>query len=308
MAHIDGHELKLTNLDKVFWPDEGITKGDVIDYYRRIAPIILPYLRDRAQALHRHPNGIAGQSFFQKDVDEAPDWAITAKIESESDGKEVDYLVCQDEATLAWMANLGCIEINPWSSRIQSTNNPDYLVVDLDPLERSFDDVIRVAKAAHEILESIQAPSVPKTSGSKGLHIFVPLGARYTYDQVKQFANDICRMINQELPELTSLERAPKKRVGKVYLDYLRNTLGQTMAAPYSLRPKPGAPVSTPLHWHEVEPGLEPARLQHPEHLPAARAARRSVEAGNRRRLRLRARPRGAKCEAQAGLKRFRPG
>ncbi|MBX4211602.1 MAG: non-homologous end-joining DNA ligase [Candidatus Yanofskybacteria bacterium] len=257
---INGHTLQLTNLDKVYWPDDRYTKGDLIEYYRNIAPIILPYLKDRPENMNRHPHGIEGESFYQKDVDhQPPSWVKTAKIYSESNDKDINYLLCQNEATLVYMANLGCIELNPWNSRVKKLDNPDYVIMDFDPEDISFDFVIEAAQVVHEILEEAGIKNYCKTSGASGLHICIPLGAKYTYDQAKDLTHVIALLANEELPDTTSVERSPSKRQKKVYLDYLQNRRGQTLAAPYCVRPKPGAPVSTPLEWREVKPGLSPA-------------------------------------------------
>lgn len=256
---IEGKTLKLTNLNKIYWPKEKYTKGDVIDYYQKIAPYILPYLKDRPESLNRHPNGIAGKNFFQKDVGEMPPgWVKIEKIHSESNNKKINYLVCQNKATLVYMANLGCIEINPWNSRIGRLQHPDFMIIDLDPEKISFDNVVEVAVAVHKVLDSVKIPNFCKTSGATGLHIYVPMGAKYTYEQAKQFAHLIAILVNRKLPNITSLERHPAKRQKKVYLDYLQNNKGQTLAAPYSVRPKSGATVSTPLEWKEVKKGLSP--------------------------------------------------
>jgi bifunctional non-homologous end joining protein LigD len=249
-----------SNLDKVFWPKEKYTKGDVVDYYERISEFILPYLKDRPENLNRHPNGIEQKSFYHKDLhNEAPDWAQTKKIYSESGSKEITYLLCQDKLTLLYMADLGCIEINPWSSRIKSLDKPDYAIMDLDPNDIGMKEAIKTALAANDILKIIGVLSLIKTSGGRGFHIFVPLGAKYTYEQSRNFIYLLGAAVNKRLPGITSLERSPAKRRKKVYLDYLQNRRGQTIAAAYSLRPKPGASVSTPLEWKEVKPGLEPA-------------------------------------------------
>ncbi len=255
---IGGHEVALTNLQKLYYPEDPLTKGDVIEYYRTMARYMLPYLKDRPLFLRRYPNGIHGSSFFQKDVDDVPDWVQTVEIESDTSGNKINYIVCQDEATLAYIANLGAIELHPWNSRIGKLEFPDYLVFDLDPWSRPFSDVIEVALQFHQILEEIGAASLVKTSGQSGLHIFIPLGAHYTYEQGRQFATLIARLVNTRLPDITSIERSPQKREGKMYLDVLQNRTGQALIAPYSLRPHPGAPVSTPLRWAEVRHGLDP--------------------------------------------------
>lgn len=257
---ISGQEVKLTHLDKIFWPKEKITKGDLVAYYRKIAPYLLPYLKDRPESLNRHPNGINGPSFFQKNFEyQPPKFAKTKKIYSESNKGNINFLVCENEATLVYMANLGCIEINPWSSRLGSLDKPDFLVIDLDPEAISFDKVVLVAQSVHKLLDKIGVPNFCKTSGATGLHIYVPLAAKYTYDQAKDFAHIIAVLINRQLPDITSVERLPKKRRHRVYLDFLQNRKGQTLASPYSVRPKPGATVSAPLAWSEVKKGLNPS-------------------------------------------------
>ena len=255
---VDKKELKFTNLDKYYWKKEKITKRDTIDYYHQIAPFILPYLKNRPQSLNRHPEGAGGMNFYQKDVTgKVPPWVKTHDYLSESDGEIKKFFVCTDEASLLYLANWGCIEMNPWHSRIESEENPDYCVLDLDPEKISFDKVIETAQVIKKVLDELKIDSYCKTSGSTGLHIYIPLGAKYTYDQSRQLAELIVQLVHEEIPAITSLERSPAKRQKKVYLDYLQNRTIQTLAAPYSLRPKPGAPVSTPLHWDEVKKGLE---------------------------------------------------
>jgi bifunctional non-homologous end joining protein LigD len=258
---INGNKLTITNLNKVYWPDEGFTKGDLIEYYQKISKYILPYLKDRPQSMNRHPNGIDGKNFFQKDVKNMPpEWIQTIEVHSDSKGT-INYLVCQGKATLIYMANLGCIEINPWSSRIDSLDYPDYMIIDLDPLNVDFEVVIETALVVKEVLDYAKIPSFPKTSGSKGMHILVPLGAKYTYEECKNFAHIIVKIVHARLPDITSLERSPKKRKNKLYLDYLQNNRGQTIAAPYCVRPRKGATVSTPLDWDEVKTGLHPSQF-----------------------------------------------
>jgi bifunctional non-homologous end joining protein LigD len=226
----------------------------------QIAPYILPYMNDRPQSLNRHPNGILGPNFFQKNQrGKLPTWMQTHEDFSESTGETIEYLVCRDEATLIYMANLGCIEMHPWHSRVESPLNPDWCLIDLDPDKpNTFDQVLDVAKLVKQVLDSIGAEACVKTSGSTGIHIYIPLGARYSYPQSKQLAELVVSLVNGQLPDITSLERSPAKRKGKIYLDYLQNRETQTAAAPYSLRPKPGVPVSTPLDWSELKKGLTP--------------------------------------------------
>lgn len=257
---LDDYELKLTNLNKIYWKKENFSKGDMINYYLKMAPYILSYMLDRPQSLNRHPNGINGPNFFQKDQrGKLPDWMQTHEDFSESTNENIEYLVCSDEATLIYMANLGCIEMNPWHSRSQSWQYPDWCLIDLDPDKtNSFEQVMDVARMVKQVLDAIGAEACVKTSGSTGIHIYIPLGAKYDYDQSKQLAELIVTLVNNEMPDLTSVERSPAKRKGKIYLDFLQNRETQTAAAPYSLRPKPGVPVSTPLDWSELKKGLAP--------------------------------------------------
>ncbi|HEY2726919.1 MAG TPA: non-homologous end-joining DNA ligase, partial [Parafilimonas sp.] len=255
--NINGRELKFTNLDKLYWPEEKITKRDMLNYYYNIMPYILPYMKDRPQSLNRFPNGIKGESFYQKNVGgKVANWLTTYDYKSESSGDK-KFLVCTDEASLMYIASLGCIEMNPWHSRTQHAENPDWCVIDLDPDDKNtFDQVIEAAQAVKKVLDAIDVPAYPKTSGSTGMHIYIPLGAKYSYEQSKLLAELIVNIVYPEVSSFTSLERNPSKRKGKMYLDFLQNRTIQTIAAPYSLRPKPGATVSTPLDWSEVKKGL----------------------------------------------------
>jgi bifunctional non-homologous end joining protein LigD len=252
---------RLTNLDKVYWPEDNYTKGDLVAYYREISRFILPYLKDRPQSLNRHPNGIHGKSFFQKDVSKQPppEWVHTVDLRDEGEGKTHRTPLCQDEASLLYLANLGCIELNPWNARVGSLDHADYLLIDLDPEKIAFDQVVETAQAVRKLLDGIGATSVCKTSGKRGLHIYIPLGARYTHDQAKQFAELVVNIVHRELPDTTSVLRLPQQRQHRVYLDWLQNGKGKTLAAPYSVRPAPGATVSAPLKWTEVRRGLDPA-------------------------------------------------
>lgn len=254
---VKGKELKFTHLSKVYWPDDGVTKRDMFNYYYQVADYILPYLKDRPMSLNRFPGGINGKSFYQKNVkDTAPDWAETFPYTT-SDGEKKEYLIATDEASLLWMATLACIEMNPWFSRAKTPDNPDYCVLDLDPDKQHFDQVIEAAQMVKTVLDEIDVPSYCKTSGSTGIHIYIPLGAKYSYDESQLFARIIVAEVQKRLPKFTTLERMVAKRKGKMYLDFLQNRPGATIAGPYSLRPKPGATVSMPLHWHEVKKGLK---------------------------------------------------
>jgi bifunctional non-homologous end joining protein LigD len=256
---VGGKNLTFTNLHKIYWPVEKITKGDMINYYYQVAPYMLPYLKDRPQSLNRYPNGIQGESFYQKNVaGKFPSWIKTHDYENTTKAGTKKFLVCTDEAHLLYMANLGCIEINPWHSRVQAPDAPDWCVIDLDPdTGNTFNQVIDVANVIRQLLTSVAVNCYPKTSGSTGIHIYIPLGAQYEYEQSKTLAHLIVMLAHRQLEKFTSLERSPAKRKGKIYLDYLQNRSIQTIAAPYSVRPKPGATVSMPLAWDEVKHGLK---------------------------------------------------
>ncbi|MEP6615235.1 MAG: DNA ligase D [Ginsengibacter sp.] len=255
--NIGTHDLKFNNLGKIYWPKEKITKRDLLNYYYQVAPIMLPYLQNRPQTLNRYPHGINGETFYQKDVKgKVPGWIKTFPYRSYSDNRDKEFLVCTDEASLLYIASLGCIEINPWSSKMMTPDQPDWCIIDLDPDKNTFNQVIEAACVTKQVFDSIGVTSFCKTSGSTGLHIYIPFGAKYTYEESKEFGRSIAKIIHSQLPRFTSIERKTADRGGKMYIDFLQNRPQATVAAPYSLRPKPGAPVSMPLHWEEVKKGL----------------------------------------------------
>lgn len=254
----ENSRIALTHADKVFWPEQGITKGDLLAYYESVADTILPYLNDRPLSLLRHPDGYKGPSFFQKDITKPPTGIPTKAIYSKSNHDYVHYLIGGSRDVLRYMVQLGCIEINPWNSTRSTPDKPDWIVIDLDPEGVRFETVIKVAQAVKAVCDDYEIPAYPKTSGKTGIHIYIPLGAKYDYDQAQQFAHLIATLVHQRIPEHTSLERKPSNRQHKVYLDYLQNRRGQTIAAPYSVRPAKAASVSAPLYWSEVKPGLKP--------------------------------------------------
>ena len=257
---INGKKLKVTNRNKVYFPETGTTKGEIIDYYRKISKWILPYLKNRPESLNRHPNGITKPGFYQKDMDtnQIPEWVRTEKQYSKSNEEYLDYLVCDNEATLVYMANLGCIEINPWHSTFDKPDDPDYMIMDLDPGEIGFKEVVRTALKIRDVCTEIGIKTFCKTSGATGLHVYIPLKKRYTYDEIKLFGELLATAVQQQLPDTTSIERTVSRRRDKIYIDFLQNRKGQTIAAAYSVRPKPGATVSTPLEWTEVNERLNP--------------------------------------------------
>jgi bifunctional non-homologous end joining protein LigD len=257
---IIGHnKLKMTHLNKVFWKEEGITKGQLVNYYRDMAERIVPYLKDKPLSMRRQPNGAGDPGFFQKDTDTAhlPDFIKTEALYSESNSKNVNYIIGDDAATLLYMVNLGCIEINPWLSSYKHPDKPDFVVIDLDPHDVPFSYCVEAALKAKDVFDRMELKTFIKTSGSKGLHIYCYVGAKYDYDFTRMFAEYTANLIHDELPDITSVERNPAKRKNKVYIDFLQNSRGQTVACPYSVRPKPGATVSTPLHWSEVTNSLK---------------------------------------------------
>src|SRR5213593_4228315 len=251
-------EVKFSNLDKVFWPDDGYTKGDLIDYYRAISPWLLPYLKDRPVVMTRYPDGITGKSFFQKDAPAfAPDWLRTERMWSEDTQREIDYFVCDDLESLLYLANLGTIPLHVWGSRTTSLEQPDWCILDLDPKEAPFTHVVTVAKAVKRLCDEIELPCFIKTSGSTGLHVLLPLGRQCTYEQCRQLGGLLARVIATQLPEIATITRQVGKRGARVYLDYVQNGHGRLLVAPFSVRPLPGAPVSMSLEWGEVTPKLD---------------------------------------------------
>jgi bifunctional non-homologous end joining protein LigD len=252
--------VRFTNLKKVFWPAEGYTKGDLIRYYDTVAPLLLPYLEDRPLVLTRYPDGITGKSFFQKDApDFVPSWVRTERIYSKDAEREIDYFIVNDAPTLSYVINLGTIPLHLWSARLGSLDRPGWLILDLDPKGAPFTDVVAVAQALHRILEELGLPSYVKTSGATGLHILLPLGARYSHEESRTFARLLALLVVEAVPDISTIARPIQSRAGKVYVDFGQNGHGRTIVAPYSVRPLPGAPASCPLEWSEVTSDLDPA-------------------------------------------------
>ena len=250
--------VEVTNTSKVFWPVEGYTKGDLIDFYAAIAEAMQPYLTDRPLVMTRYPDGIDGKSFFQKNApDFAPDWLQRVKLTSPRTDKEVEYFVCQDRESLIYVANLGAIVLHVWSSRRHQLGQPDWCILDLDPKDAPFEDVIEIALAIRRLCRQIKLPSFVKTSGSSGLHVLLPLGGACTFEQSRSLGQLIAQIICRQLPDIATITRNPERRHGKVYIDFVQNGRGRLLVAPFSVRPLPAAPVSTPLRWSEVKPGLD---------------------------------------------------
>ena len=250
--------IQFTNLDKVLWPEMGYTKGDLIDYYRAVWEWIEPYLEDRCLVLTRYPDGIDGKSFYQKNApDWAPAWVRTESVWSESSERPIDYFVVEDLETLLYVANSAAIPLHVWSSKIATIDQPDWCILDLDPKGAPFGDVVKVARVIRDVCEEIELPTYVKTSGSSGLHVLVPLGHQCDYEQSRQLAHLMARVVVAELPEIATITRTIRDREGRVYVDFLQNRRGQLLVAPFSVRPVPEAAVSTPLRWSEVTRRLD---------------------------------------------------
>jgi bifunctional non-homologous end joining protein LigD len=268
---IGGSEVRLTNLQKPFWPEEGITKGDLLQYYADVAPHLLPHLRDRAMVMKRYPHGYEGEFFFMKRTPSPkPQWLQTCAIEHAS-GNIIDFPVIQDLAALLWVVNLGCIDLNPWYARCDDVYRPDYLHFDLDPVdeEADFKKVIETAQIVHQELEALKMPNYAKTTGSRGIHVYVPIVRGPLQKEVWKFAKSFAVAVAQKHSNLiTSEYRIAKRPKAHVLVDYNQNAWGRTLASVYSVRPKPKAPVSAPVTWKELErePRMEDFRLENMRH------------------------------------------
>jgi bifunctional non-homologous end joining protein LigD len=260
---VDGRTLKLTNLNKIFYPEEGYTKRDLLNHYDAVASLILPHLKDRPLSLKRYPNGIHGAHFFQKNSPETfPEWLRIEPIFSEHNQAPIRYVLAEDRASLLYLTNLGCIDQNPWMSRVGSLENPDWILIDLDPHGCGFDLIVEAAQLVRTELDRLELEGYPKTTGGDGLHVYIPVAPDYSYEDTKSFAELIAGAVIGRRPEIFTTPRAVARREkNKVYFDYLQNGLGKTIAAPYVLRAYPGAPVATPLAWDEVKPGIRPQQF-----------------------------------------------
>lgn len=255
---LGGREVRLTNLRKLFWPDDGITKGDLLRYYAAVAPALLPHLHDRAMVMKRYPDGAMGKCFFMKRAPtQRPGWIETCTITHRS-GNVIDFPMVQDLASLLWIVNLGCIDLNPWYARCDDLQRPDYLHVDLDPVPgATFDDVREAALLVREALETLGMDPLVKTTGSSGMHVYVPIVRGPTQKQVWSFAKELALAVAADHPRrLTALYRVAERPRGRVLVDYNQNAWGRTLASIYSPRPRPRAPVSTPVTWDEVAGGI----------------------------------------------------
>jgi bifunctional non-homologous end joining protein LigD len=256
----DGRALRLSNLDKVYWPDDGITKGDLLAYYWNVAELVLPHLHDRPLTMYRMPNGLAGAPFYEKQVPaHAPDWLPTAAVATEEDSRVVEFVLAQDLASLLYVVNLGCIEMHPLHARAGSLDRPDYAFFDLDPFEPyTYEDVRTVAKLVKVVLDGLGLRGYAKTSGATGMQVYVPLDGTHTHSDAREFVERVGRLVVRAYPEKATMAWPVAERAGKVFIDHQMNRAGANIASVYSLRPRPGAPVSTPLDWDELDDDLEP--------------------------------------------------
>jgi bifunctional non-homologous end joining protein LigD len=255
---VQGREVRLTNLDKLFWPEEGITKGHLIQYYADVAPVLLPHIRDRAMVMKRYPHGAGGAFFFMKRAPEPrPGWIRTCAIDHES-GNVIDFPVIDDVPSLLWVINLGCIDLNQWYATCDDVDRPDYVHFDLDPGEgATWERVLESGRIVHEALESLEMPSLVKTTGSRGLHVYVPIVRGPVQKDVWTFAKALAVELAARHPKLMTAEyRVAKRPAGRVLVDYNQNAWGRTLASIYSVRPRPRAPVSTPVAWREIDKGV----------------------------------------------------
>jgi bifunctional non-homologous end joining protein LigD len=257
---IDGRPLKFTNLSKVFYPADGYTKRDVINFYAAVADLLVPHLQGRPLSLKRYPNGIDQDFFFQKDASGFPDWLHREELAEDEESKT--RVICDDKASLLYLANLGCIDQNPYMSRMGTLEHPDFILIDLDPYHCGYDRIVEAAQLIREKLRLIGLTGYPKTTGGNGMHVYVPVEPIYSSAQTRQFAEILARWVAAERPDLfTTPRNVSAREKGKVYFDYLQNASGKTISAPYVLRAHPGAPVATPLKWEEIVPGLKPSQF-----------------------------------------------
>ncbi len=260
LTEIDGHRLKFTNLDKIYFPKDGWKKRDLLAFYDSVAEWLLPHLKDRPLSMKRYPNGIHHDYFFQKNAgDHFPDWLRCEPISEHGGTKLNHYPLANDRASLLYLANLGCIDHNPWMSRVGSLDRPDWMLLDLDPVDTSFDQIVEAAGLVREVLSGLGLEGYPKTTGGDGMHVYVPLEPEYSYDQVRSFAEIVAHLANDLAPNLFTTPRSvDKRKKGRVYFDYLQIGTGKTIAAPYVVRAYDRGPVATPLAWKEVKKGIRP--------------------------------------------------
>jgi bifunctional non-homologous end joining protein LigD len=254
---IGSHVVEVTSLDRIYWPEEGYTKADLLRYYLETGPYIMPYLKDRPSILKRYPNGINEQMFFQHNVESAPEVLKTERLESET-GRMLNYAVYTDLASLIYLVNIGTIEQHPWHSRVSNIDHPDYIVFDLDPHGAPFSSVRQVALAMRDVLKKLKLTGYPKTSGSSGIHIYVPVRPRYSYEEIARFSEQVSIRVAESIPEMATVERRiAERKKDQVYVDWQQNARGKSAASIYTVRAKAGATVSTPVTWAEISRGIE---------------------------------------------------
>lgn len=257
ILELDGDRVSVTSLERIYWPDEKITKFDLISYYLQISPLIMPFLKDRPAILQRYPRGVKAPMFFQQDLDSAPSFIKTVRLTNQ-EGRELDYAVYTKPASLLHFVNLGTIEQHPWHSTTQHLLKPDYVMLDLDPKQAPWGNVLRVALMAKEVLDGLGLPSYPKTSGSSGIHIYLPLKPKHDYPKIAGLAEALANEIARRAPKIATTQRSLAKREKQqVYVDWMQNAKGKSIASPYSARAKAGATVSMPLQWKQVERGVK---------------------------------------------------
>ena len=251
---IEGRSFALSRLDKVLWPQDGYTKGELINYYVEVAPYILPHLKGRPMVFTRYPDGIEKQSFYQKNAPPSlPEWVNTFTYYSSDSKRDINFILVEESATLVWLANQACIEMHPWLSRTASVDYPDFVIFDLDPSPgNSFEQVRTIALLTRRVLNELGLRSYIKTSGSQGLHVYVPVDNEYSYEEIRDFGHSVAEIICTMQPDIATIERTVRKRGAKIYVDYLQNVKGKTLCSAYSVRPRDGATVSAPLNWDEV--------------------------------------------------------
>lgn len=254
-VEVNGHTIALSHLDKIFWPQEGYKKADLIQYYSEAAPVLIPHLKERPLVWTRYPDGIQSKSFYQKNAPSyLPDWIGTFTYHSLESDRDIHFIVVSNAADLVWLANQAALEMHPWLSRTDAPDRPDFVVIDLDPSpDNTFKQVVKVAWMVKSVLDELKLRSYIKTSGSEGLHIYIPVENKYDYQQIREFAQPVAAAVCHLVPKLATIERKVDRRGPLIYVDYLQNARGQTLCAPYSVRPRPGAPVSCPLYWEEID-------------------------------------------------------
>ncbi len=259
---INGNQVRVSNLEKIYWPGDGFRKGDLLKYYIEMSSLILPYIQDRPLVMSRYPEGITGEMFYHKHLAEnqTPPYIKTQRIYSKEREDDINYIIGSGIETLVFMVNLGAIELHPWFSRVQTLDHPDWAIFDLDPAEgATFEDTIMVAQLIHKVLTDLKVKHYPKTSGATGLHIYVPVEPIYSYEELQEFVELVGWIVVQVIPDKATIyDRKVKDRAGKVYVDYLQNIKGKTITGVYSVRPQPKAPISTPVLWDEVNSSLKP--------------------------------------------------